>query len=70
VHFPVLLLINAAFSRFGFTPETISLTTALVWGISGWAACLLAANLFYVWIESPAAPWRSVLWMSWIKQQA
>jgi peptidoglycan/LPS O-acetylase OafA/YrhL len=61
VHFPVLLLVNAAYTRFGFMPETVSTTSALSWGIAGWAASLWAANLFYRWIESPAAPWRSVL---------
>jgi peptidoglycan/LPS O-acetylase OafA/YrhL len=61
VHFPVLLLINAAFTRFGFTAETASTTSALSWGIAGWAASLWAANLFYRWIESPATPWRGVL---------
>ena len=61
LHFPVLLLVNAAFTRFGFTAETASATSALSWGIAGWAASLWAANLFYRWIESPAAPWRGVL---------
>jgi peptidoglycan/LPS O-acetylase OafA/YrhL len=61
VHFPVLLLVNAAFTRFGFTPETASATSALCWGIAGWAVSLWAANLFYRWIESPAAPWRGAL---------
>jgi len=61
VHFPVLLLFNAAFTRFGFTPETASATSALSWGIAGWAASLWAASLFYRWIESPAAPWRGAL---------
>lgn len=60
VHFPVLLLINAAFTRFGFTAETASASSSLCWGIAGWAASLWAANLFYRWIESPAAPWRGV----------
>ncbi|MDO9277587.1 MAG: acyltransferase family protein [Polaromonas sp.] len=61
VHFPVLLLVNAAFTRFGFTPETASATSALNWGIAGWATSLWAANLFHRWIESPAAPWRGAL---------
>ena len=61
VHFPVLLLVNAAFTRFGFTAETASASSSLCWGIAGWAASLWAANLFYCWIESPAAPWRGVL---------
>ena len=61
VHFPVLLLVNAAFTRFGFTVEATSASSALCWGIAGWAASLWAANLFYRWIESPAAPWRGVL---------
>jgi peptidoglycan/LPS O-acetylase OafA/YrhL len=61
VHFPVLLLVNAAFTRFGFTPETVSATSALSWGIAGWAASLWAANLFYRWVESPVAPWRGAL---------
>ena len=61
MHFPMLLLTNAAFTRFGFTPETSSTATALGWGIAGWAASLGAANLFYRWIESPAAAWRGVL---------
>lgn len=61
MHFPVLLLVNAAFTRFGFTPETVSTTSAISWGFAGWAASLWAANLFYRWIESPAAPWRGVL---------
>lgn len=61
VHFPVLLLINAAFTRLGFTPETVTATSALSWGIAGWAASLWAANLFYRWIESPAASWRGVV---------
>jgi peptidoglycan/LPS O-acetylase OafA/YrhL len=61
VHFPVLLLFNAAFTRFGFTPETASATSALSWGIAGWAASLWAANLFYRWIESPTAPWRGAV---------
>jgi peptidoglycan/LPS O-acetylase OafA/YrhL len=60
MHFPVLLLTNAAFTRFGFTPEASSATVALGWGIAGWAASLWAANLFYRWIESPAAAWRGV----------
>ena len=61
VHFPVLLLINAAFTRFGFTPETASASSALSWGIAGWAASLWAANLFYRWIESPQARWRGAV---------
>ncbi len=61
MHFPVLLLTNAAFTRAGFIPETISPATALGWGIAGWAASIWAANLFYRWIESPAAAWRGVL---------
>ena len=61
LHFPVLLLVNAAFTRFGFTAETATTTSALSWGIAGWAASLWAANLFYRWIESPVAPWRGVL---------
>lgn len=61
VHFPVLLLVNAAFTRFGFTPETASATSALSWGIAGWAASLWAANLFYRWIESPQARWRGAV---------
>jgi peptidoglycan/LPS O-acetylase OafA/YrhL len=61
MHFPVLLLTNAAFTRFGFTPETSSTATALCWGIAGWAVSLWAANLFYRWIESPAAAWRGLL---------
>lgn len=61
MHFPVLLLTNAAFTRFGFTPETSSASSALSWGIAGWAASLWAANLFYRWIESAAAPWRGAL---------
>jgi len=60
IHFPVLLLTNAAFTRLGFTPETSSAATALGWGIAGWATSLWAANLFYRWIESPAAAWRGV----------
>ncbi len=61
MHFPVLLLTNAAFTRFGFTPETSSTTSALSWGIAGWAASLWAANLLYRWVESPTAPWRRAL---------
>jgi peptidoglycan/LPS O-acetylase OafA/YrhL len=61
MHFPVLLLVNAAFTRFGFTPEAASTASALGWGIAGWAASLWAANLFSRWIESPSAPWRVVL---------
>jgi len=61
MHFPVLLFTNAAFTLFGFTPETSSTTTSMGWGIAGWAASLWAANLFYRWVESPAAPWRRVL---------
>ena len=61
MHFPVLLLTNAAFTRFGFTPETSSATSALGWGIAGWAASVWAASLFYRWIESPAAAWRGFL---------
>ena len=61
MHFPVLLLTNAAFTRFGFTPDSSSAATALGWGIAGWAASLLAANLFYRWIESPTAAWRGAL---------
>jgi peptidoglycan/LPS O-acetylase OafA/YrhL len=61
VHFPVLLLVNAAYTRFGFTPETASATSALCWGIAGWAASLWAANLFYRWIESPQARWRGAV---------
>ncbi len=61
IHFPVLLLTNAAFTGFGFKTETSSATTALSWGIAGWAASLWAANLFYRWIESPAAAWRGLL---------
>ena len=61
VHFPVLLLVNAAFTRLGFRPETASQASALGWGIAGWAASLWAAKIFYCWTESPAAAWRSVL---------
>lgn len=61
VHFPVLLLVNAGFTRFGFSAELASASSSLCWGIAGWAASLWAANLFYRWIESPVAPWRGVL---------
>jgi peptidoglycan/LPS O-acetylase OafA/YrhL len=61
IHFPVFLLINAAYTGFGFSPATASPASTLAWGLAGWASSLYAAKIFYRWIESPTAAWRGVL---------
>jgi peptidoglycan/LPS O-acetylase OafA/YrhL len=51
VHFPVLLLANALYAQ---TDYDSPLSTLVGLGLA-WAASLLAATLFYRWIESPEA---------------
>ncbi|MBN2108842.1 MAG: acyltransferase [Deltaproteobacteria bacterium] len=50
VHFPILLIVNALFVRFGF----LSPVAALFGMLASWAASIAAAALFYRWIENPS----------------
>ncbi len=50
VHFPVCLVINGLFSRFGIPDPTVKLAGVLV----AWLASLAAGGLFYRFVESPA----------------
>ena len=53
VHFPVLLLVNGAFTAFlPATPAVQAFGMALAW-----AASLLAGSLFYRWVEAPSGRW-------------
>jgi peptidoglycan/LPS O-acetylase OafA/YrhL len=62
VHFPVLLLANGLYAWLEFESPlsgVIALSLAL-------AASLIAATLFYRWIESPAASQRITATLSWL----
>jgi peptidoglycan/LPS O-acetylase OafA/YrhL len=54
VHFPVLLLANGLYARFEFE-SPLSGMLGLILAVS---ASIVAATLFYRWIESPAASQR------------
>ena len=49
VHFPVCLIVNAAFTR--FAPEVAQLQFIGV--VLGWAASLIAGAAFHRWVEAP-----------------
>ena len=54
VHFPICLLANAIFVRFGF-----STPSAAIFGLlAAWTASIAVGTLFHRWIESPAASQR------------
>jgi peptidoglycan/LPS O-acetylase OafA/YrhL len=62
VHFPVLLLANGIYARLEFESPIsgiVGLTMAL-------ATSLVAATLFYRWIESPAASQRIMTAIGWL----
>ena len=48
VHFPILLVVNAAFSRFAGPDPSVNAAGLLV----GWAASVAAGALFHRWVES------------------
>lgn len=54
VHFPVLLLANGLYAKFGLDSHASAMSTLLL----AWTASLIAATLFYRWVESPAASQR------------
>jgi peptidoglycan/LPS O-acetylase OafA/YrhL len=49
VHFPVCLVVNAAFTRFALEVPHLQ----FVGVVSGWAASLVAGAAFYRWVEAP-----------------
>lgn len=62
VHFPVLLIANGLYARF----ELSSTSAALSCLALAWAASILAATLFYRWVESPAASQRITAALGWL----
>jgi len=50
IHFPISLIVNALFVRFGF----LSPVAAIFGMLAEWAACIAAAALFYRLIENPS----------------
>ncbi len=50
VHFPISLIVNALFVRFGL----LAPVAALFGMLASWAASIAAAALFYRWIENPS----------------
>jgi peptidoglycan/LPS O-acetylase OafA/YrhL len=50
VHFPISLIVNALFVRFG----CLSPVAALLGLLAAWAASIAAAAFFYRWIEKPS----------------
>ncbi|MBS1161370.1 MAG: Acyltransferase 3 [Proteobacteria bacterium] len=66
VHFPVLLIANALYTRFAPASTGAALLSL---GLA-WAASILAATLFYRWIESPAASQRLTGTLGWLAGQA
>ncbi|UCV15287.1 acyltransferase family protein [Quatrionicoccus australiensis] len=62
VHFPVLLLANAVYTRL----ELDSPTSAILGLVAALTASLLAATAFYRWIESPAASARITAALGWL----
>lgn len=61
VHFPICLLTNALFVRFGF-----STPTAAIFGmLAAWTASIAGGTLFYRWIESPIASQRITTAINW-----
>jgi len=65
VHFPVLLLANAVYTRL----ELDSPTSAILGLIAALTASLLAATVFYRWIESPAASQRITAALGWLLEK-
>lgn len=55
VHFPILLIVNALFVRFGF----LAPAAAIFGMLTAWAGSIAAAALFYRWIERPSTSPRS-----------
>jgi peptidoglycan/LPS O-acetylase OafA/YrhL len=62
VHFPVLLLANGLYARLGLT----STSSAIFGLILALTTSIVAATLFYRWIESPAASQRITAAFSWL----
>jgi len=54
VHFPVLLLVNAAFTRFSPSVPAVQAAGMLV----AWAASVAAGASFHRWVERPLLAWR------------
>jgi peptidoglycan/LPS O-acetylase OafA/YrhL len=54
VHFPVLLIVNAAFTRFGASEPAVQAAGMLV----AWAASVAAGAAFHRWVERPLLAWR------------
>lgn len=65
VHFPVLLLANAVYTRL----ELDSPTSAILGLVAALTASLLAATVFYRWIESPAASQRITAALGWLLEK-
>jgi peptidoglycan/LPS O-acetylase OafA/YrhL len=61
LHFPVCLLVNAAFTRFApATPEAQGCGLLMAW-----LASLVAGHAFHRWVETPLAAWSG----SWIERR-
>ena len=54
VHFPVLLLANGLYAKLGLESHS----SAMIGLVLAWSASLIAATLFYHWVESPTASQR------------
>ncbi len=65
VHFPVLLLANAVYTRL----ELDSPASAILGLAAALTASLLAATGFYRWIESPAASQRITAMLGWLLEK-
>ena len=62
VHFPIYLVANALFVKFGFTSPS-----AAIFGIlAAWTASVAGGMLFYHWIESPSASQRITAALGWL----
>jgi len=62
VHFPIYLVANALFVKFGFTSPS-----AAIFGIlAAWTASIAGGMLFYRWVESPAASRRITAALGWL----
>jgi peptidoglycan/LPS O-acetylase OafA/YrhL len=61
VHFPICLLANGLYVKFGLT----SASTAAIGMLLAWATSIGVAALFYRWVESPVASRRIAAALTW-----